>query len=357
MEPKARWGVLGTTNMQVDPLLQAISSTANAEVYAIAGDRFGSLITANHTLPDHTNIIKYYHSYEELLNDPHVDIVYIRLPINLYCEWSIKAASHKKHVLCEQPVAMNASEIKQVIDACQENKVIFHDAFLYDFHPQHEKVKELIRDQVIGDVRMMRSSYSFYLGDQERQAGSNPSVEEGVLYALGPSCVNSIRHILGSEPTSVVAYGVTDRYGVHRTVSGILKFANNVHAMFDCSFDTVMRNEYEVIGTKGTITASFAYRPDWNEGKGVLVVRTETSTYEIVVNDDQYIRAVEHICECLLHGTKRPSPWENTWKNMKVIDAVFDSLNNSSVVSKVQVVTREVDDWGAECGIAALLRR
>lgn len=339
MKSKVKWGVLGTANLHDDPLLRAISSVTNGEVQAISdGDHFDSC--------------------EELLNDPSIDIVYIRLPINLYREWTIKAARHKKHVLWEQPGALNAEEAEQVLAACQEHNVTFFESFFCDFHPQHEKVKELIRDQLIGDVKMMRASFSYHPGNEMRHAGYHPKLEEGVLFTLGPYCVNAIRHILGGEPTSVVANGVADHHGVDMTVCGILNYPNNICAVFDCSSEMMMRNEYEVIGTKGRITASFAYRPDLNKGNGILCVQTNTSTFEITINDNQYVRAVEHISDCILTGTERSCPGENTRNNMKVIDAVHKSLKNGCVVSTRQAVTkREDDDWGAECGIAALFCR
>ncbi len=338
MKSKVKWGVLGTANLHADPLLRVISSSRNAEVYAISeGDRFDS--------------------YEELLNDPGIDIVYMRLPIYLYHEWTIKAAKRKKHVLWEQPVALNAEEVEQVLAACRGNNVVFFESFFYDFHPQHEKVKELIRDQVIGAVKMMRTSFSYLPGNETRHAGFHTKLGEGVLFALAPHCVNAIRHILGSEPTSVFVSGVTDNHGVDMTVCGILNYPNKLCAVFDCSSDMMMRNEYEVIGTKGTIKASFAYRPDPNKGNGMLFVQTDNSTFEVTINDDQYIRAIEHISNCILTGTERSVSGENTRNNMKVIEAAQKSLKNGSVVSIKQAVKSEVDDWGAECGIAALFSR
>ncbi|MFC4766743.1 Gfo/Idh/MocA family protein [Effusibacillus consociatus] len=343
---KVKWGVLSTENTICEALLSAFGSSSNAELYAVAGN--GGKIRS---ISNRLQIEKHYENYEEILNDPNVDAVYIRLPINLRHEWIIRAASAKKHVWCEKSAALNAEEAAEIINVCEDNGVIFMEASMHLFHSQHEKVKQLIQDGLVGDVKMMRASFSFCTGNRESEFG------EGILYDLVSDCVSSIRNIFGTEPRSVVACGERDQNGVETTVGVLLNYRDNRYALVDCSFEMTMRNEYEVIGTKGMIKLPFAYRPDLNGGDGIIEVFTENTNLEITIKEDQNLRTVEHISDCILRGTIPAYSRDNIWKNIDILDSVSQSLTKGSAVTLVESKRRVDIEWGAECGIAAFLKR
>ena len=170
---RVKWGVLNTENSDCEALRSVFSCSSNAQL-----------------------VKKEYAHYEQIISDPNVDAVYIRLPSNLRVEWILKAANAKKHILCEKPAALNVQDAAQIMNACKENGIIFMESFLHLFHPQHEKAKQLIQSGMIGDVKMMRASFSFPASKKEYELGV------GVLYNVGSECINSIRNILGSEPLS-----------------------------------------------------------------------------------------------------------------------------------------------------------
>src|SRR5699024_3332432 len=176
-------------------------------------------------------------SYEALLEDPEIDAVYIPLPNGLHKEWVIKAAEKKKHVLCEKPVAITTEELEEMIAACEKNNVTFMEAFMYQFHPQHEKVKELIRDGSIGDVSFMNASFSFYLGDRTN-IRLNKNLGGGAMFDAGCYTLHAIRNILDQEPVSVYASAnYHSELDVDLTMAGVLNFDNGLVTTFNTSFD------------------------------------------------------------------------------------------------------------------------
>ncbi|GAX91687.1 Gfo/Idh/MocA family protein [Effusibacillus lacus] len=327
MSRKVRWGVLSTANIACEQLIPAIHRAVNAEVVAIASGS-GQAQSAAERL----EIPKFYDSYQSLLDDSEIDAVYIPLPNHLHREWTSQAARAKKHVLCEKPAALNTREVREILDECGKSNVLFMEAFMYRFHPQHQKVKDLIQDGVIGGVKLMRASFSFFMENREGNIRLASEMGGGAVYDIGCYCINSIRYILGREPVSVRAFGEIEN-GVDTDARAILNFANGIHAIFDCSFNMAMRNEYEVVGTKGTIRVPQAFRPDIHGGRGIIEIHQELAKKEIAIVANQYQQEVEHFSNCVLSGQQPEYSGENTLKNMKVIDAVLQAIKTGEEVA------------------------
>lgn len=321
MSRKINWGILSTANIAVKQIIPAIQKSANGEVYAIASSSGKAAVVA-----EQFHIPTFYESYEALLNDPSVDAVYIPLPNNLHHEWAIKAAKAKKHVLCEKPAALEPKQVEEMILACENNGVIFMEGFMYRFHPQHKKVKELLTEKAIGDVKMLRACFSFYMDDREGNIRLNPGLGGGALYDIGCYCINSLRFLLGTEPLRVELIGETSEQGIDTTVAAAMLFPNNVYTSFMCSFDAALKNEYEIIGTKGFIRVPHAYRPDLNGGNGVVQLVKDQETTEFIISGDQYLLEVEHFADCILTNREPDYTGDNTLKNSKVIHSLLEKL-------------------------------
>ncbi|HET7578079.1 MAG TPA: Gfo/Idh/MocA family oxidoreductase [Bacillales bacterium] len=329
MAEQVRWGILGNANIARKALVPAIKDAKNAELTGIAS-RSGRAKEAKEEL----GFRKSYDSYEALLSDPEIDAVYIPVPNALHAEWTAKAAEAGKHVLCEKPAALTAEEAQQMIEACRKADVLFMEAFMYQFHPQHEKVKSIIASGEIGQVKLMRSRFAFKLADLEnvrfdRQLGG------GSLYDVGCYCIHSSRYILGAEPIKAYARAHIDpKFEVDLTATGVLTFENGIQALFDCSFETVPGEHYEVIGDKGSIRVQGPYRPDKNEdGKGrIIILDANGETREERVSGDSYTLQVEHFSQCVLDGSEPAYSGEQTLQNMKVIDACYQSIHTGEAV-------------------------
>ena len=156
---KIRWGILSTAKIGREKVIPAMQKSSLCEVVAIASRQKEQAEKEASKL----NIPKAYGSYEELLNDHEIDAVYIPLPNHLHVEWSIKALQAGKHVLCEKPIGLSAGEAKKLLDASRQYPHLkIMEAFMYRFHPQWQKAKELINGGKIGELKTIHSFFSYY---------------------------------------------------------------------------------------------------------------------------------------------------------------------------------------------------
>ncbi|MFF2446634.1 Gfo/Idh/MocA family protein [Neobacillus sp. NPDC058068] len=326
MGRKIKWGILSTATIAVEQVIPAIQQSSNGEVYAVASSSGKAADVA-----EQFHIPNFYESYEELLKDSSIEAVYIPLPNNSHYEWTIKAARAKKHVLCEKPAALDPKKVEEMILACKNNGVIFMEGFMYRFHPQHKKVKELLTEKVIGDIKMVRAYFSFYMEDRVGNIRLNPNLGGGALYDIGCYCINSIRYILGTEPLNMAILGDMNPDGVDTSAAAVMLFPGNVYTAFMCSFDATLKHEYEIIGTKGTIRVPYAYRPDLNAGNGMVQIYLDNEYKEFIINGDQYLLEVEHFADCIINNREPSYTGEDSLANLKVIDSLIEKLTNQPV--------------------------
>lgn len=154
---KLRWGIAGCAGIAVKSVIPGIQQSQTSMVSAIASRDIGKAEATAQQL----GIAKACGSYEELLADANIDVVYIPLPNHLHCEWTIRAAEAGKHVLCEKPIALDAQEARKMIKACADAGVLLVEAFMYRHHPRYDRIKEIIRSGEIGDIRGIHGAFTF----------------------------------------------------------------------------------------------------------------------------------------------------------------------------------------------------
>lgn len=326
-----KWGILSTAGIAQKQLIPAFKRATNAEVVAIASS---SGIEKAKEVADKFSIEKAYDSYEKLLDDPAIDAVYIPLPNHLHKQWTIAAAKRGKHVLCEKPAAVNMAEFQEMNAVCAEHQVIFMEAFMYQFHPQHARARQIIDSGEIGEVSYVRAAHSFYMKDQDSNVRMKYQAGGGSLYDIGCYAIHAIRNVLRVEPETVQVHAVKDsESGIDTGSYAYLTFPNGVRATFDSSFTLTDRNEYEVVGTKGRNVIPRAFRPDKNGGDGLVIVETQGATRTETLNSDQFRDQVEHISRAILNGDRKvEQDYENTLGNMRVIDACVESMETGERV-------------------------
>ena len=325
---KVKWGILSTANIGQTQVIPAINRSKLGEAIAIA-----SLSGRAQEAADKLGIPKVYESYEALLSDEEIDAVYIPLPNHLHAKWVMEAAKAGKHVLVEKPASLTAHEMEEMLDVCNRHDVIFMEAFMYQFHAQHNRVRDILKTGEIGKVKYMYASHSFFLDDEENIRLS-PEKGGGALYDVGCYNIHAFRHILQAEPKEVRVFSkMNNSYHIDMTTTGHLWMDNGVQAMFDCSFEMKTRDEYRVVGTKGEIICQHAYRPDRKDHKGTLVIKTNEETRKEIISCDQYLMQVEHFAECVIEGKQPQYTGTDTLQNMKVIDACYESIRTNQTVT------------------------
>ncbi|MBO1512554.1 Gfo/Idh/MocA family protein [Metabacillus bambusae] len=323
-----RWGILSTANIGQEQLIPAIHRSKNAEIVAIASSR-----DTISEIAERLNIPHTHSSYEALLQDPTIDAVYIPLPNHLHKKWVIEAAKYGKHVLCEKPATLNSSDTEEMIAVCHDQNVKFMEAFMYQFDPMNQRVRDIIASGEIGDVKLMRSSFSYYLGDRETNIRMKKNVGGGALYDVGCYCIHAIRNIIGSEPIDIKATAKIDTAtGVDITTTVQMELENGIQATFDCSFDMYESQYYEVIGTKGKISVPFAFRPD-QHGGGIIKVEKQNDERIEKYQADNYVLEVEHFSQVILDNKQPIYTAENAIQNMRVIEACLEAIETGRVIS------------------------
>jgi predicted dehydrogenase len=192
-----------------------------------------------------------YGSYDELLADPDVDAVYVALPNALHVEWAIRALEAGKHVLSEKPLSRDPAEVERAFDAAERTRRLLMEGFMYRHHPQTKKLKQLVDQGAIGELRLVRAQFSFTL-DRPNDVRWDPQLGGGALLDLGCYCVSGSR-LLAGEPEVVHAEQTLSASGVDVRFAATLRFPGDVLGHFDCAFDLPFRTELEAVGSDGSL--------------------------------------------------------------------------------------------------------
>ncbi len=235
-----------------------------------------------------------YGSYDALLEDPAIDAVYISLPNTLHCEWSIRALDAGKHVLCEKPLSRHPEQVEEAFDAAERAGLLLSEAFMYRHNPQTNRLVELVRGGAIGELRLVRSSFSYSLYDMEN-IRLRTDVEGGSLMDVGCYCVSGSR-LLAGEPQDVLGRAYTGPTGTDWVFAGSMGFPDDVVAQFDCGTSLPERDELEAVGTEGSL-----YLDDpWHCRVPVIELRRDNEVERIELDlADSYRLELENLCDAI----------------------------------------------------------
>jgi xylose dehydrogenase (NAD/NADP) len=324
MTQKIRWGVLGWARIARLNVIPAIQRSRNGLLQALASRSETKLAEARTQL----NLPQLHRSYDDLIRDPAVDAIYNPLPNSLHKEWTIKAAEQGKHVLCEKPFALNAAEGREMIAACRANGVVFMEAFMYRYTARTQKVIEVLRSGVLGDVKFIHSQFRFLLnreGDVRRASG----LGGGSLYDVGCYPVNFIGLVIdtlsgrapgaGPRPESVRAQS-GDVNGVDELFSALLRYPGGVTAALHSGFNAHSRMATEIVGTKAVLEVPFTFLGDM----GPLTLISGDQKQEIAVPEsDRYRLQAEDFADAILLQRPPLLTPEETLRNLELLDQLY----------------------------------
>jgi D-xylose 1-dehydrogenase (NADP+, D-xylono-1,5-lactone-forming) len=327
---KIRWGILGAANIAYDQLVPALRRSSRAIVSAVASKSQGKA--------ERFRVPIIYENYEELLRSPSIDAVYIPLPNALHAEWAIKAMNHGKHVLLEKPAALTELEMANMKTAAEENGVIFMEAFMYQFHKQHKRVRELLKSGIIGEYQHVKAHFSWMLQDLG-DIRLKPELGGGAMRDVGCYGFHAVSQIVGFKPVKISMSGkVHPEFGVDTTSTCILIDEQNRTAEVSASMELPFINRYEIIGSKGSIIVDSSFRPDLSDdGFGKITVRDENSNVILFerIKDDQYLNQVEHFHDCILEKKEPVYNANHSLEMARYLEKSYQSLNNNSILVNV----------------------
>lgn len=318
-QKKIRWGVLSTAKIGVQNVIPSMKDCSFAEITAISSRSKEKA----QEIAGKLDISKAYGSYDELLADPDIDAVYNPLPNHLHVPLTIKALEAGKHVLCEKPIAVSAEEAETLLRECSKYphlKVM--EAFMYRFHPQWDKVKELIHNGTIGELKHIHSDFTYFNRDPDN-VRNKPEMGGGGVLDIGCYSINLSRFIFGDEPKKVHASVERDpEFGVDHLVSATMEF-NGGTASFTCSMQLHHRQSAVLYGTKGFMELNIPFNAANESLRKLKVVTNEGSDTMIFDLCDQYTLQGDAFSKAILNDTEVPTPLEDAVANMRVIDQIL----------------------------------
>jgi predicted dehydrogenase len=318
-----RWGIVGT-GMIADVFARSLAQTQTGVKYAV-GSR--SLAKAEEFARRH-GLAQVCGSYEELWADPEVDAVYVSTPHPVHRENVLAAAAAGKHILCEKPMGVTPEECEEMVTAAECAGVVLLEAFMYRTHPQTLKVQELLAEGAIGEVRTIRSCFTYGLGDAYN-VRTDLSLRGGGLYDVGCYCINFSRMIAGQEPDAIGAVWTRgERTGVDENLAGCLHFPSGAVALFDVGIRSAGSASAEVLGSQGRLVIPSPWKPAADRAAFQLLVSGQPAEEVVIDNGgDAYALEADHLAAVVAGEAEPLIPARNAIGNAAVMDALWKRMH------------------------------
>lgn len=298
MNQTVRWGILGPGRI-APRIVRALLASTRGELVAVASRDAGRArdFAARHAIGQS------FGSYEALLADPDVDVVYVALPNHLHAIWTIRALEAGKHVLCEKPLALTVEDVDRIAAAAEAAGRIAVEGFMYLHHPQTNRALEMARGGALGRLEIMNGTFSFFLS-YPNDPRADPAMGGGSLWDVGCYPVSFARRLAGQEPSGIHAFARFDERGVDRTFMGQLRFPSGMLAQFDSGFAAPDRERIEIVGSDATLVldAPFLTEPDGPPPSVILWRGSAATSIEVPVVD-QYLLEAEDLMSAILDGS------------------------------------------------------
>ena len=318
---KVRWGVLGTADIARGATIPGMQQAEHCELYAIAGRKTEKA----KSYQEQFGFRKAYGSYDELLADPEVEAVYIPLPNDIHCEWTVKALKAKKHVLCEKPLAMSEAQAQEMFRAAEENGVMLMEAFAYLHSPFVKTVKAELDAGVIGDIRYLESA--FITGRRpDTDIRLRKETGGGALYDLGCYAVSMAMWMMGREPDAVRAAASFSEKKIDLFTSALLLYNDGMIANLDCGMllPTGRLDRFHIHGTRGEIVSPV----EFNQCGEIpyTVIRDGIRETKTVTVPNNYALETEQLSRCVLGEEKPHVTKEFSLRVARVTDRILEAI-------------------------------
>lgn len=314
------WGVIGISGHFVKNVLLPTRTSPKLCIRAIASRSADRAREA----AERYGIPHSYGSYEELLADEAIEAIYNPLPNHLHLEWIKRSADAGKHILCEKPLCLTAEEVREALEYTSAKGVLLMEAFMYRFHPQWVRARELVQTGAVGRPVGVQASFAYNNPDPTNIRNIR-EVGGGGLYDIGCYAVSSARFLLGREPRRAIATMQRDPdSGIDRLTSGMLDFGE-AQAVFTVGTQNAAHQHVTLFATGGHITIPIPFNtpPDV---PARMSVTTSLGTRELSFDPvDQYGLQFEAFSNAVRTGGEAPIDPQDALANQQVLDALFAS--------------------------------
>jgi len=324
-----RWGILGAARIAVKHVIPAIETSGHSRIEAVASrDRAAAeRVAAQFGIPRACG------SYEALLADPNIDAVYIPLPNHLHVPWSLRAIDAGKHVLCEKTIGLTAAEASRLADAAlRSSRLKVMEAFMYRFHTQWQRARELVSEGAIGNVRAIHTWFSYFNVDPTNVRNMK-DIGGGALMDIGCYGISVARFITGREPRRVSAISDIDpTFGTDRLTTAILDFGDAIGS-FTSATQLGRHQRVDIGGSDGTIEIEIPFNPPIDRRCTIVLRRGDRVEPIALERANQYERQFAAFSCAVLADQPVPTPLADAVANMQVIDAIRESAASNRWVN------------------------
>ena len=311
-----KWGILGP-GLISQQFAEDLRVVNDAVLYAVAS----TSIERAGAFSEKYNGQKIYGSYEELVNDPEVDAVYIGTPHNFHFENAMLCLNAGKPVLCEKPLTVNAAETRSLIETARHKKVFLLEALWTRYLPIFDQIRQWLDGGLIGDLQVLSSSFGFSIPKGREQRWLNPQLAGGTLLDMGVYPISTSQWIMRQPPESFAAQAQLSDTGVDVSTSVLLKYPNGVISQFNTNFTSNNVNDFYIYGSKGYIRIYANY---WGSSKASLCLADQEMTVTRPLRAGGFEFEIEEAMRCVRLGLlESPGmPHAGTLANMELMDLI-----------------------------------
>jgi predicted dehydrogenase len=322
---KLRWGLLSTARIN-RMIIPAVRASARSELTTVASRDINKCRAYAHEW----QIPRTVGSYEALLADPEIDVVYIGLPNSLHVEWTVRALEAGKHVLCEKPLALTPEDVDRVADAARRTGYAAAEAFMYRHHPLTHTVADVVRSGRLGEIRGYKGAFTFAL-TREHDVRCDPALGGGSLWDIGCYPVSYTCFLNGEPPVEVFGWQRTSATGIDLEFAGTMRFRDGSVAQFDSGFVGPFRAEMEVIGRDAVLKILRAFRAD--EKSALLLARGDDVESLPCPVEAPFAGEIADMEAVVLDGRPQRVPLDESRRTAAVLTALYRSAREDRPIS------------------------
>jgi D-xylose 1-dehydrogenase (NADP+, D-xylono-1,5-lactone-forming) len=323
MTGPVRWGVMGTARIATNRLIPAMHEARLTTLLGIAS----RTLAKAEDVAQRFDIPRAYGSYEEMLEDPEIEVVYIPLPNGFHAEWCIKSMRAGKHVLCEKPITLDADEARQIEAVRDETGLYCLEAFASRFNPVQERAVEIVRSGALGEPRFMHTISTFLMAEPDPEnVRLRVGIGGGALYDMGCYAIDAQRLLAGRIPERAWAeMAWSERFDVDMAGAGVLDFGDGLMGTIQWGFNAPWGGPFSVLGERGTLTGPHGWGAP--EGQAAMLLQREGQPLEQITGErgNGHMIQVQDLSEAL-RGEHAPKYEDQSLvENMRIIDALYAS--------------------------------
>lgn len=342
-DQRVGYAVVGLGHLTLDELLPAFAQCKKSKLVAlVSGDREKALkVAKQYGLAE--KAIYNYQNYDTLRDNPEVQVIYIVLPNGLHEEFTVRGAKAGKHILCEKPMANTAAQAQRMIDACKAANRKLMIAYRIQYEPHNRMVREMVRAKQYGKIKLIEASNGQNSANPDHWRHKAALAGGGALPDIGLYCLNTIRFLLGEEPTEVFATqystpGDPRFREVEEQVLWQMKFPSGVQANCATGYGYHEHRQYRVLSEKGWVMMqpAFAY-------KGLELERSraegmaELSEKVKLMEKNQFATEIDHMSECVQNNKTPFTPGEEGLQDHRIMEAIYQSAREGRAVKLAAV--------------------